>query len=155
MTSLGAMLKDEITRLSRKEARKQVEPIRAASASYRRQIAELKRVVVLLQRQVAALSRAGKTTAAPPAEPTSTRFVAKGLRTLRGRLDLSAADFGELAGVSGQSIYNWEQGKAVPRKAQLSVLVGLRALGKREAHARLLQVRAKAAKSPGKSAAKR
>lgn len=155
MTSLGAMFKDEITRLSRKEVRKQVGPIRTVSGTYRHQIAELKRVVVLLQRQVAALSRAGKTTAAPSAEPASTRFVAKGLRTLRARLDLSAADFGEIAGVSGQSIYNWEQGKSVPRKAQLSVLVGLRALGKREAHARLLQLRAKAPKSPGKRAAKR
>jgi DNA-binding transcriptional regulator YiaG len=151
------MFKDEITRLSRKEVRKQVEPIRTASSTYRHQIAELKRVVVLLQRQVAALGRAGKMTAALSAEPTSTstRFVAKGLRTLRARLDLSAADFGELAGVSGQSIYNWERGKAVPRKAQLSVLVGLRALGKREAHARLLQLRTKAGKSPRKSTTKR
>ena len=154
MTSLSAILKDEITRLSRKEARKQVEPIRTASSTYRHQIAELKRVVVLLQRQVKALSRVGKT-AAPSAESSSTRFVAKGLRALRARLDMSAADFGELAGVSGQSIYNWEQGKSVPRKAQLSVLVGLRALGKREAHARLQQLRAKAAKSPGKSVVKR
>jgi len=154
MTSLGVMFKDEITRLSRKEVRKQIEPIRTASSTYRHQIAELKRAVVLLQRQVAALSRTAKTTTRPSAEPTSTRFVAKGLRTLRSRLDLSATDFGELVGVSGQSIYNWEQGKSVPRKAQLSVLVGLRALGKREAHARLLQLRAKAAKSPGKSAAR-
>lgn len=155
MTSLGTMFKNEITRLSRKEVRKQVEPIRAASSACRHQIAELKRMIVLLQSQIAALSRAGKMTSAEAAEPTASRFIAKGLRTLRARLGLSAADFGELAGVSGQSIYKWEQGKSVPRKAQVSVLKNLRALGKRGAHARLLQLRAKTAKSPQKRVIKR
>jgi len=155
MTSLGTMLRDEITRLSRKEIRKQVEPIRTTSGTYRRQVVELRRTVTVLQRQVAALGRAAKRTATPSAEPTSTRFVAKGLRTLRARLGLSATDFGALAGVSGQSIYNWEQEKSIPRKAQLSVLVGLRTLGKREAHERLMQYKTETAKSPKKRAARR
>jgi DNA-binding transcriptional regulator YiaG len=152
MASLGAMLKEEITRLSRKEARKLVEPVRKASAGYRRDIAALKRQIVLLQRQVTALGRTSRKPEAAPAEAPTTRFVAKGLRTLRERLGVSQTNFGKLAGVSGQSIYNWERGHSVPRKAQLSVLAGLRSLGKREAQERLQQLTAKAGQKPRKAA---
>lgn len=138
MSNLGSVFKSEITRLARKEVRAHMEPLRKANANYRREIAELKR-------QVAALSRATKTAARTrpaPVEAASDdvptpRFSAKGLRSLRARLGLSAADFGAIAGVSGQSIYNWETGKAVPRKSQIVALAGLRSLGKREAQARL------------------
>jgi hypothetical protein len=39
--------------------------------------------------------------------------------------------------VSPQSVYNWETRKATPRKEQLAAIVALRAVGKREARARL------------------
>ena len=143
MTSLGAVLKEEITRLSRKEIRKQVEPVRKASSGYRREIAALKRELAQLKRQVAAVGRVTKRPVEAPTESTPMRFVAKGLPSLRERLGLSQADFGKLAGVSGQSVYNWERGSSVPRKAQLVVLAGLRSLGKREAQERLSQVKTK------------
>lgn len=139
MSSLGTMLKGEITRLSRKEARVQVEPLRKANATYRRDIAALKRQVALLQRQVTALGRTRKDAAEQPAETRPMRFVAKGLRSLRARLGVSAAEFGQLVGASGQSIYNWESGKAVPRATQMAALANVRGLGKREAQARLLE----------------
>lgn len=148
MATLGALLKHEITRLSRREIRTEIEPVKKAAAAHRRHIAALKRQVLKLERQVAALSRSGKKTREPSAEGTPLRFVAKGLRTLRVRLGLSAADLGKLAGVSGQSIYNWENKKAVPRKSQVVTLAGLRSLGKRDARARLDQL---SAKTPAKS----
>jgi transcriptional regulator with XRE-family HTH domain len=40
-------------------------------------------------------------------------------------------------GVSAQSIYNWETGKAVPRRQQLEAIAALRGIGKREALSRL------------------
>jgi DNA-binding XRE family transcriptional regulator len=146
MASLGTMFKGEITRLSRKEARMQVEPLRKSNATYRRDIAELKRQVSLLQRQLTALGRAAQTAPEQPAESKPMRFAAKGLRSLRARLGLSAAEFGQLVGASGQSIYNWESGKAVPRAAQLVALAKARGLGKREAQARLAQVDERASK---------
>ena len=139
MSSLGTMLKGEITRLSRKEARVQVEPLRKANATYRRDIAELKRQVTLLQRQLTGLGRARKNAPEPTAEAKPMRFVAKGLRSLRARLGVSAAEFGQLVGASGQSVYNWESGKAVPRASQMAALANVRGLGKREAQARLLE----------------
>jgi DNA-binding transcriptional regulator YiaG len=138
MTSLGSMLKTEITRLSRKEIRSQIEPLRKANASYRRDIAELKRQVALLQRQIASASRGRPNVAESSVENKPMRFVAKGLRSLRTRLGLSAADFAKLVNVSAQSIYNWETGKAEPRKKQVAALAKLRTLSKEEAQTRLL-----------------
>ena len=51
--------------------------------------------------------------------------------------DRSAASYGKLVGVSGQTIYHWEQGKARPRAAQLERLASVREFGKQQAAERL------------------
>ncbi|MEL4887363.1 helix-turn-helix domain-containing protein [Pectobacterium betavasculorum] len=56
------------------------------------------------------------------------RFSATRLAAHRTKLGLSAAAYGQLAGVSGQTIYNSEQGGARPRPAQLNALVAVRAI---------------------------
>jgi DNA-binding transcriptional regulator YiaG len=139
MPNIGTLLKDEIARLCRKEIRRNVEPIRKASAVLRRDIAALKRKVVALERQGQTLAKQAKrsTPSIPESSQRPMRFVAKGLRSLRARLGLSAGDLGLLLGVSGQSVYNWEQGKTVPGKAQLATLATIRSIGKREANERL------------------
>ena len=70
-------------------------------------------------------------------QPSRLRFNAKGLATHRTKLGLSAADYGKLVGVTGQTIYKWEQGGAKPRVSQLTALASIRGLGKREARKRL------------------
>ena len=57
--------------------------------------------------------------------------------TIKIAPSILSADFGRLAGASGQSIYNWEAGKAVPRASQQAALAAVRGLGKREAAKRL------------------
>ena len=57
----------------------------------------------------------------------------------RERLGLSAEGLGKVLGVSGQSIYNWESGKARPRGDQLAKLSQLRKVGKRRVMAFLAQ----------------
>lgn len=138
MPNIGALLKSEITRLARREVRAECAALRKASAGYRRDIAALKRQVTDLQRQIAASNRVSKR--AQPAKSTKStkaRFSAKGLKSHRAKLGLSAGDYGQLAGVSAQSIYNYEAGKAAPRQSQIASLAALRVLGKREAMARL------------------
>lgn len=76
---------------------------------------------------------------APAGKPI--RFVAKGLRSMRQKLGLSAAELASLIGVSEQSVYNWEQKKATPRREQVAAIVGLRGIGKKEARARLEKAR--------------
>ena len=143
MSSIGTVLKQEITRLSRRESRSQINPTRKATAQHRRDIAALKRQVAQLERQVALLSR--KALGTPPAASSDVpakrmRFVAKGLRSQRNHLGLSAADFGKLLGVSAQSIYNWERESAYPRVEQIARLAAMRGIGKRDAQNRLKQL---------------
>lgn len=144
MPNIGALLKDEISRLSRKEARRQAAPLKKISAQQRKLIAALRRQVGGLEARLKALgSQSAKASAARPAESADAeggkapRFQAKGLRTLRKRLGLSAADLGKLVGVTGQSVYNWEQGKAKPRRTQIAALAALRSAGKKAVLARL------------------
>jgi DNA-binding XRE family transcriptional regulator len=146
MLTIGALLKQEIVRLSRREVRKELHGTKSVSAQHRGYIAALKRRVAGLERQVAVLERAAsaRPQAAPEAGGTAkVRFVAKGLRSHRSRLGLSAAEYGRLAGVSAQSVYNWELGHATPRPAQVKALAALRVVGKREARRRLEPSRAK------------
>jgi DNA-binding transcriptional regulator YiaG len=138
MPNLSSVLKSEITRLARKEIKVALDPLRKSNAAHRREIAELKRQVTSLQREIKAVSKPARTSSpAGEKSPATTRFVPKGLKSLRARLGLSAADFGLLVGASGQSIYNWETGKAVPRGSQQAALAAVRGLGKREAAKRL------------------
>jgi len=143
MPNIAVVLRDEIARLARKELRSQTEGLKKASAQYRRDIAALKRQVTELERQVSFLEEL--VLKKPPVSPVSktavrVRFTAKGLRAQRKRLGLSAADYAQLVGVSPQSIYNWEREITRPRKEQIVILAALRAMGKREAQARLRQL---------------
>lgn len=136
MPNIASVLKDEITRLCKKEIRAQVEPLKSASSHYRRDIAELKRRIGELERQIGKLHKQVPETRSDPAEDgRPLRFVAKGLSSLRKRLGLSIEDFAKVLDVSPQSIYNWQTGKTVPRRAQLEKLASVRSMGKREAKA--------------------
>ena len=142
MPNIATALKEEITRLARKEIRAQTGSTKKASAQYRRDIAALKRQVAKLTKQVALLE--GQILKKAPALPTdkaktNVRFTAKGLRSQRKRLGLSIPDYARLAGVSPQSIYNWEHAVARPRKEHVVTLAALRGMSKAEAGARLRQ----------------
>ena len=76
------------------------------------------------------------------------RFTAKGLRSQRKRLGLSAANYGKLIGVTGQTIYSWEGETSRPRKQQFAPIAALRHIGKREALARLAQLKGGSKKKP-------
>lgn len=149
MANIGALLKAEITRLCRREIRKEMAVVRKATVSARHYIAALRKQVGALEQKAAQLAkRAGTPAASSPAglPDRPVRFVAKGLKSLRKRLGLSAAQLASLLGVSEQSVYNWETKKATPRKEQFAAIISLRGIGKREARQRL------AAKTPERSA---
>ena len=155
MANIGALLKAEITRLSRREIRKELAVLRKASVAARHHVAALKRQVAALESKAGQLAKRAQVASSSeiatlPNRPV--RFVAKGLKSLRKRLGLSAAQMATLLGVSEQSVYNWETKKATPRKEQLAAIIKLREIGKREAHARLAE---KASQQPAKKAAKR
>ncbi len=144
MPNIAAVLKDEIARIARKEARAQTAEFKKASAQYRSHIAALRRRIDELERQLKRANKAAARDGAAPAEDeeqgTSRRFSATRLAAQRRKLGLSAADFAALIGVSGQSVYKWEHGEARPRARQLEAIAALRGIGKREAAARLAQL---------------
>jgi len=140
MPNIGQVLKEEIARISRRAVRAQTESTKKASTRHQREIAELKRQLKGLQRQVSVLSRGlGSARVAQTSEPDEqrVRFSAKGMRSHRERIGLSAGDYAKLIGVSTQTIYNWERGRTTPSGEQKAKIAGLRRVGKREAKARL------------------
>jgi DNA-binding transcriptional regulator YiaG len=146
MPNIAAVLKEEITRLARREIRRQTNVLRKASAQYRRDIAGMKRRLSDLQHQVVPLQKQvlkSVPAQAAEAEKERVRFTAKGLRSQRKRLGLSADNYGKLIGVTGQTLYSWEQETSRPRRAQLTPIASLRSIGKREAQARLEQMKSK------------
>jgi DNA-binding transcriptional regulator YiaG len=145
--NLAGILKDAMRRLARKEIRAETGKTKQAVAQYRRDIARLKREVQTQRKELAFLKaqehkRLGQRPAAD--EPVEkVRFSARSVRAQRKRLKLSAADYGKLVGVSGLTIYSWEHGNRRPRRAQLACLAAVRAIGKREAMAKLDVLKAK------------
>lgn len=137
MPNIAALLKSEISRLAKKEVRKEVAPLRKITAGYRREIAQLKRTLASLQRTTKQLANPRTSSEASIGPDRPVRFVAKGLVSLRKRLGISADQMARLLGVSMQSVYNWERKKATPRREQVAAIVALRGIGKKEALQRL------------------
>ena len=174
MPSLATALKEEISTLARREVRRQTAPADKVAARMTRDLAALKREVEALERDLASVGTPprGSTVApkktssrTPPgrrdarkvgaawasAKPSSrSPFSAEALKAHRQRLGLSADKYGKLLGASGLSVYNWEQGKALPRKSSVDAWTALRRIGKREAAKRLASLEAAGPKSDSK-----
>ncbi len=143
MPSFANQIKSEISRLAKKEARQETATLKKTSAHHRSEIAALKKriselesLVKKITKQVAKPSKQ----ADPETDQESLRWRVTGFVNLRKKLALSADQMGSLLGVSGQSIYKWEQGKAKPRATQLRAIAEVRKMGKRKANARLAEL---------------
>ncbi len=151
MPNVAAVLKEEITRLARKEAKQQVGPLKKVIAEQRRTIADLRRRLDSVERAQGFLQKQEKRRLeAPPAVPAARgaapaaaaagdapRFSPKWVAADRKRLGFSAKDYAKLVGVSMLTVYNWEKGKSKPRAQQLQAWANVRGIGKREALRRL------------------
>ena len=140
MPNIAAVLNDQITRRAGREITARTKATRRLVAQHRRDIAALKRQMASVLKTLAFLEgQDKKRVAAPPVpqEVGGVRFQAKGLRSHRATLGLSAKDYGRLGGVSGVTIYLWESGKSKPRPAQVAKVAAVRGIGKREAQKRL------------------
>jgi DNA-binding transcriptional regulator YiaG len=143
MPNIASALKEEISRVARKEMRAEIAPLQKSVAKYRSQIAALRRQVLALERLMKLQTRKGSVIASEvEREDESHRFSAKGLAAHRQRLGLSAANMAKLLGVSALSVYKWESGKTRPRAKQIEAIAALRKLGKREVARRLEELAA-------------
>jgi DNA-binding transcriptional regulator YiaG len=141
MPNIALAFKTEISRVARKEVRLEVDEMKKASLQHRSHISALRKRIEFLERQIKQLRKAAPQRQRVAEEDRSAevprRFSATRLATTRRKLGLSAADFGALVGVTGQSIYKWESGEARPRSKQLEAIASVRGIGKREAATRL------------------
>jgi DNA-binding XRE family transcriptional regulator len=139
MPNFASALKSEIARVARKEVKGEIQSLKKLSAQHRSHIAALKRQVAALEKLLRRASKgvrvqpASAAAAAEDSDVGGLRFRAKGFATHRARLGLSAAQVGAMLGVSGQTIYHWESGKAKPRARQMPAIAAMRKLSKSQA----------------------
>jgi len=144
MSNIAKILKAEIMRISRKEAKGATQGIGKSNTWLKKIVADLKKRVVLLERQNKSLVETMRkyqieSPQKPDEETSKARLTSKGIRSLRGRLGLSQAGFAKLVGVTTHAVYLWEK-KQDPlrlRDKTKAALLSIRGLGAREARTKL------------------
>mgnify|MGYP001581528058 CR=1 FL=1 len=152
MPNIAQVLKEEIRRLAKKEAKalttnlkKDVVKLKKSNVAMRRVVVQLKRDNDLLM--AAEKRRQQSQPVIPPENASKARITAKGIRAMRKKLGLSQTDFAKLVGVSVQIVCIWEKkdGALRLRDTTRAALLALRGIGAREAKRRLELVAAKKA----------
>ena len=137
MPNVGMVIKDEITRLARKEIRAAVDPLRKQVRGLRQtvksQTETIDRLEKALKKMVGQAGSGAKTSLyAPDTVETKARVTPASIRRNRLRLGLSQAQLGQLLGVSTNTIVRWEAGSSAPRAHHRTALIRLRDLGVRD-----------------------
>ena len=128
MSDLISSLKSEIVRLSRKEAKAAVDPVRKPSIAARKAIADIKRRMAALEKELRRVNEVlSKVQSAQPCQPepaasdVKMRITSRNVRGLRNRLALAPAAFAKLLGVTPKWVYLYEN-KEGPLKMRASTL---------------------------------
>ncbi len=145
MPDLNKPIREEITRLTRKELKQALAAQKAVNTALKKSLSSLKAECAQLRRDVKAiqkrLPRPVEPKKAEVSESKLKRFrpTSTTVKTLRAKLGLSQGDFAKLVGVSPQAVYLWEgkDGTLKLRSHAKAALFAVRSLGKREAKARL------------------
>ena len=114
MSKLATVLKDEISRLGRKDAKTSTTPLKRRVLALEKLAREQRLALKQLAKKVASASRAA---------------IGKGRE--------SQTEFARLTGVTHVAVYLWESGKTRPRGTSRDAIVKARQLGVREARRQL------------------
>lgn len=138
MPNLVAILKEEIRRIARKEVRAQTLKLKRDIVKQKKQNVALRRTVAQLSRDNDLLMASEKRRKLPVVveDAKSARITAKGIRSLRRKLNLSQAELGKLVGVSTVTVGNWEKkgkGALKLKEKTRAAILALRGVGAREA----------------------
>jgi DNA-binding transcriptional regulator YiaG len=154
MSNVVKILKAEIARISKKEAKSATQAIGKSNTWLRKTVADLKKRLVLLEKEnkrlVATLRKyqVAQPEKVDTEEGEKARFTSRGIRALRNKLRLSQADFGKLLGTTPHAVYLWEKkiGALNLRDKTRTAILSIRGLGAREAKEKLAELRKKAKK---------
>ena len=147
MSNVVKILKAEIARISKKEAKSATQVIGKSNIWLRKTVSDLKKRLVLLEKEnkrlVVAIKKFQVEQSQKPdqEEGKKARFTSKGILALRNRLRLSQADFGKLVGTTAHSVYLWEKkiGALNLRDKTKAAILSVRVLGAREAKEKLAE----------------
>jgi len=146
VSSIDAVIKAEITRLAKREARKLTEPLREEIKKLKKHDVERRRQLTVLAtrlQQQQARARLTEQTAQVATGEVKGRLSPKLIRSLRKKLGISQGAFAGLVGVSSITIGNWEKGKSAPRPELKTKVLSLRGMGRREAKLLVAETAAK------------
>ena len=146
MSNVAKALKEEISRISRKEAKSATGPISKSNTDLKKTVADLKKRLVALEKEnkrlLAGVKKEKPVLAPEPSEETKkARITSTTIRSLRSRLGLSQADFGKLAGVTTGAVYLWEnkEGPLNLRDKTKAALLSIKGMGSREAKGKVAE----------------
>lgn len=108
--SIMKELQKEITRLARKEIKKELDPVRRINVAHRSHIAKLRKEISILQKEAGTLRRANPTIVVSVSKDDQPGFwiTGKGVKAMRKRLGITQAQLARLTQVSDQTVLNWE-----------------------------------------------
>ena len=148
MSNVVKILKTEIARISKKEAKRATQAIGKSNTWLRKTVADMKKRLVLLEKEnkrlVATVKRfqVAQPEKVEQEEGKKARFTSKGIQSLRKKLRLSQADFGKLLGATPHAVYLWEKklGALNLRDKTKAAILSVRGLGAREAKEKLAEL---------------
>ena len=150
--NIAQVLKAEISRISKREAKALSSPTRSTTIILKKTVADLKTRLASLEKANRELQKQVKLLIAnqpkPQEEPEAKGWISgKGVRALRRKLGVSQGEFGKLTGASSHAVYLWESksGMLKLRDATKKAIMAVRGVGKTEARKRLAAVVSKPA----------
>jgi DNA-binding transcriptional regulator YiaG len=163
MSNVVKILKAEIARISKKEAKSATQAIGKSNTWLRKTVADLKKRLVLLEKENKHLAavlkkyQAEQPEKAGQEEGKKARFTSKGILALRKKLRLSQADFGKLLGTTPGAVHLWEKkvGALNLREKTKAAILSVRGLGAREAKEKLKEIGGKLKKGRKAASKKR
>ena len=163
MSNVAKVLKAEIARISKKEAKSATQAIGKSNTWLRKTVADMKKRLVLLEKENKRLvATVKKYQVAQPEKPDQeegkkARFTSKGILALRKKLRLSQADFGKLLGTTPGAVHLWEKkvGALNLREKTKAAILSVRGLGAREAKEKLKEIGGKLKKAKAAASKRR
>ena len=142
MPNIGALLKEEIRRLAKREARSLMASLRKDNARLKRTAAQFKRSLAALERHTRRLvaeadARLAEGVKVSPEEVAQARLGAARIRALRKRLRLSMFEMGQVLGVSAKTVYIWETKKLRLREKARAAIISAMKLSAKDARRKL------------------
>jgi DNA-binding transcriptional regulator YiaG len=151
MSNVAKVLKEEIARISKREAKSATQAIGKSTTWLRKTVADLKKRLSLLEKESRRLTAVmKKQQLESPQKPDTeegkkARFSSRGIRALRKKLRLSQADFGKLVGTTPGAVHLWErkEGALSLRDKTKAAILSVRGLRAREAKEKLAEIAGK------------